>query len=151
MPVIGFMSTLSPENISKQTAVHAKRRLSPELRGMAHLPRDGKGRKKDAGGRVAYNGHYDAAKGPPADQLLVTRSGSSLLKLARTISSSARLFVSGRSRLGSKARIRQHPSGDAAGVTFCSETDWARLCYKLTKVKIKNAARRCGCGEGCAS
>jgi hypothetical protein len=53
---------------------------------MAHLPRDGKGRKKDAGGRVACNGHYDAAKGPPADQLLVTRSGSSLLKLARTTS-----------------------------------------------------------------
>jgi hypothetical protein len=40
-------------------------------------------------------------------------------------------------------------------VNFCGSRVGVRadrlacLCYKLSKVKIKNAARRCGCGEGC--
>jgi hypothetical protein len=46
------------------------KRLSPELCGMAHLPRDGKGCEKDAAGRATYNGWYDASKGTPGHQLL---------------------------------------------------------------------------------
>jgi hypothetical protein len=88
---------------------------------MAHLPRDGKGRKKDAGGRVACNGHYDAAKGPPADQLLVTRSGSSLLKLARTTSQLGSPYVSGRSRHWVKSKNPAAPS-----VKREAEEDWGR-------------------------
>jgi hypothetical protein len=56
--------------INRQSAMHANKGLSPELCGMAHLPRDGKGREKDAAGRAACDGNYDAPTGTPGHQLL---------------------------------------------------------------------------------
>jgi hypothetical protein len=56
--------------ISRQPALHANRRLSPQLCGMARLPRDGKGCEKNTAGRATCNGYYDASTGTAGRQLL---------------------------------------------------------------------------------
>jgi hypothetical protein len=68
----GNLSHQGPSNlfINRQRAMHANKGLSPELCGMAHLPRDGKRREKDAAGRAACDGNYDAPTGTPGHQLL---------------------------------------------------------------------------------
>ena len=63
-----------PRNLfgRRQETVHTNRCLSAELRGMAHLPGDGKARERDEAGTAACDARNHAAKGTSGYQLLTS-------------------------------------------------------------------------------
>ena len=63
-----------PRNLfgRRQETVHTNRCLSAELRGMAHLPGDGKARERDEAGTAASDARNHAAKGTSGYQLLTS-------------------------------------------------------------------------------
>ena len=56
--------------VTRQVALHASERLSPELCGMAHLPGDGKRRAEDEGRATEYLIDHDPAEGSAGHELV---------------------------------------------------------------------------------